>query len=98
MSEPVCSFCGDGPQSIGTRNHIECVSELVQCLEDAEIAVQRELRDRGAAEQRLMQAEEEIAGMNARYAGLARHMLRCLGLQLDAIASLLDQIKGESDE
>ena len=29
MPEPVCPFCGDGPQSIGTNNHIECVESLM---------------------------------------------------------------------
>ncbi len=29
MSEPTCPYCGDGMESVGTLNHIECVRALV---------------------------------------------------------------------
>ncbi len=28
MSDPTCAYCGDGMDSIGTLNHIECVAAL----------------------------------------------------------------------
>ena len=29
MTEQVCRFCGDGPDCVGTMNHIECVEKLM---------------------------------------------------------------------
>jgi len=33
MSEPTCPHCGDGMNSIGTLNHIECVVALQEQVE-----------------------------------------------------------------
>lgn len=29
MSAPICPYCGDGMESIGTLNHIECATKLL---------------------------------------------------------------------
>lgn len=39
MSAPICPYCGDGMESIGTLNHIECATKLLAEVERLRNAV-----------------------------------------------------------
>lgn len=41
MSDHTCPFCGDGMESVGTLNHIECVAALM--ADNAGLAAESDL-------------------------------------------------------
>ena len=48
--EPTCRYCGDGMESIGTLNHIECVASLESTIKDYRLTLDTENLARKQAE------------------------------------------------
>lgn len=80
---PICPHCGDGMKSVGTLNHIECVSEL-------EAALAEKLEWLDAALKRANRAEAALAEEKELVATLATMHNVSHKRALDAEAALAD--------
>lgn len=72
MGLPTCPYCGDGTESIGTLNHIECVGDLMQKraaekqrADEAEAAAEIMSRHRNDFYERAIAAEAKLAAAEA---------------------------------
>ena len=66
MSAPICPYCGDGMESIGTLNHIECATELLAKVERLNKVVVSQSQQLGnTRSQREHELIEELADAEA---------------------------------
>jgi hypothetical protein len=74
MTEQICDFCGDGPESIGTMYHIECVERLMERIAELEGTASIMRANAVDREGRIAELEAENAELDALVNANTDHM------------------------